>query len=261
MSAVEQALRTSTETATECGGRAYDEEASRKHALESCNRRFAALRPEARVEFAFENLPGTHVLTSSFGAQAAVSLHLITSVGPNTPVVLIDTGYLFPETYRFVDELTDRLQLNLKVYRADVSPAWQEARHGERWLRGQQGIEDYNEENKVEPLRLALRDMRVGTWFAGLRRGQSSTRSEIPFLSWSGDRWKVHPIADWTDRDVHQYLKKHDLPYHPLWEQGYLSIGDRHSTKPIQEVSTAEETRFFGIKRECGIHDINLGDL
>jgi phosphoadenosine phosphosulfate reductase len=261
MSAVEQAVRNSADTAKERGGRAYDEEASREHALDSCNRRFAALKPEARIEWAIENLPGTQVLTSSFGAQAAVSLHLITSVNPKTPVVLIDTGYLFPETYRFVDELTDRLQLNLKVYRAELSPAWQEARHGERWLRGKQGIEEYNEENKVEPLRRALRDLRVGTWFAGLRRGQSSTRADIPFLSWSGDRWKVHPIADWTDRDVHMYLKHHDLPYHPLWEQGYLSIGDHHSTKPIQEVSTAEETRFFGIKRECGIHDINLGDL
>lgn len=261
MSAAEQAIRSTAEAATECGGRAYDEEATREHALESCNRRFAALRPEARVEWAFENLPSTHVLTSSFGAQAAVSLHLVSSVSPNTPVVLIDTGYLFPETYRFIDELTDRLQLNLQVYRAELSPAWQEARNGERWLRGKQGIEEYNEENKVEPLRRALRELRVGTWFAGLRRGQSSTRAEIPYLSWSGERWKVHPIADWSDRDVHRYLKKHELPYHPLWEQGYLSIGDHHSTKPIHEVSTVEQTRFFGIQRECGIHDINLGDL
>jgi phosphoadenosine phosphosulfate reductase len=261
MSAAEQAVRVPAKTTTESGSRAYDEETTRALALESCNRRFAALRPEARVEWAFENLPNTHVLTSSFGAQAAVSLHLITSVSPATPVVLIDTGYLFPETYRFVDELTDRLALNLRVYRAERSPAWQEARHGERWLRGKQGIEEYNEENKVEPLRRALRELRVGTWFAGLRRGQSSTRAEIPYLSWSGERWKVHPIADWTDRDVHQYLKKHKLPYHPLWEKGYLSIGDHHSTKPIHEVSTEEQTRFFGIKRECGIHEINLGDL
>jgi phosphoadenosine phosphosulfate reductase len=261
MSAAEQTLRAQEDTAKECGARAYDEEATRELALESCNRRFAALRPEERVEWAFENLPNTHVLTSSFGAQAAVSLHLITSVSPSTPVILIDTGYLFPETYQFIDQLSSRLQLNLQVYRATVSPAWQEARHGQRWLRGKQGIEEYNEENKVEPLKRALRELHVGTWFAGLRRGQSSSRADIPFLSWSGERWKVHPIADWTDRDVHRYLTKHDLPYHPLWEKGYLSIGDHHSTQPIHEVSAAEQTRFFGIKRECGIHEINLGDL
>ena len=261
MSAAEQTVLKPADTENPCGARAYDEEATREHALESCNRRFAALRPEARVEWAFENLPGTHVLTSSFGAQAAVSLHLIASIEPRTPVVLVDTGYLFPETYRFIDELTEKLQLNLQVYRALRSPAWQEARYGERWLRGKRGIDEYNEENKVEPLRRALRELQVGTWFAGLRRRQSSTRAEIPYLSWSGDRWKVHPIADWTDRDVHRYLKRHGLPYHPLWEQGYLSIGDHHSTKPIHEVSTAEQTRFFGIQRECGIHEIDLADL
>jgi phosphoadenosine phosphosulfate reductase len=94
-----------------------------------------------------------------------------------------------------------------------------------------------------------------------LRRQQSKSRAEIPYLTWSSGRWKVHPIADWSDRDVHLYLKKHNLPYHPLWEQGYLSIGDRHSTKPIHEVSTEEQTRFFGIQRECGIHNIDLADL
>ena len=106
--------------------RAYDEDATRAHALETCNRKFAALRPEARVEWALEHLPGNHVLTSSFGAQAAVSLHLVTSVAPSIPVILVDTGYLFPETYRFIDELTERLQLNLHVYRAALSPSWQE---------------------------------------------------------------------------------------------------------------------------------------
>jgi phosphoadenosine phosphosulfate reductase len=83
--------------------RAYDEETSREHALEHCNRKFAALKADQRIEWALENLPGNHVLTSSFGAQAAVSLHLVTQVSPNIPVVLVDTGYLFPETYRFID--------------------------------------------------------------------------------------------------------------------------------------------------------------
>jgi len=241
--------------------KAYDEEASRSHAIEHCNRKFAALEAEARVQWALENLPGKHVLTSSFGAQAAVSLHLVTRVNPDIPVVLVDTGYLFPETYRFIDDLTARLKINLKVYRADLSPAWQEARYGQRWNQGLQGLEAYNQETKVEPMRRALRELDVSTWFAGLRRNQTESRAKIEYLEWAGGRWKVHPIADWTDRDVHRYLTKHKLPYHPLWEKGYVSIGDHHSTKPIHEVSTAEQTRFFGLKRECGIHEINLADL
>lgn len=242
-------------------GTAYDEEATLERALEHCNRQFASLAAEARVEWAFENLPGRHVLTSSFGAQAAVSLHMITRVQPDTPVILIDTGYLFAETYRFVDALTERLRLNLNVYRAAQSPAWQEARYGQRWLQGLDGLNAYNEQNKVEPMRRALRELGASTWFAGLRRKQSPSRAQIPYLERSKGRWKVYPIADWTDRDVHRYLQQHGLPYHPLWEKGYLSIGDHHSTRPIQEVSAVDETRFFGLQRECGIHDIDLADL
>jgi phosphoadenosine phosphosulfate reductase len=255
------ALALAEPTATALDAKAYDEEASRAHAIGHCNRRFAALKADQRIEWALENLPSNHALTSSFGVQAAVSLHLVTQVSPNIPVVLIDTGYLFPETYRFVDELTARMKLNLKVYRAERSPAWQEARHGQRWNQGLEGLNAYNEENKVEPMRRALRDLGVNTWFAGLRRNQAESRAEIPYLEWSGGRWKVHPIAEWTDRDVHRYLTKHNLPYHPLRDKGYVSVGDVHSTKPLHEVATLEETRFNGLKRECGIHEINLGDL
>jgi phosphoadenosine phosphosulfate reductase len=240
---------------------AYGEEASRSHAIEHCNRKFATLGAAARVEWALENLPGNHVLTSSFGAQSAVSLHLVTQVRPDIPVLLVDTGYLFPETYRFIDELTARLKINLKVYRAELSPAWQEARYGQRWSQGLEGLEAYNQENKVEPMRRALRELGANTWFAGLRRNQTESRAKIEHLEWAGGRWKVHPIADWTDRDVHRYLTKHGLPYHPLWEKGYVSIGDHHSTRPIQDVATEDQTRFFGLKRECGIHEIDLADL
>lgn len=233
-----------------------DEDSSREFALEHCNSTFAKLSVEERVRWSLENLPKQHVVTSSFGATAAVSLHLLTQAKPDIPVILIDTGYLFPETYRFIDELTERLDLNLRVYQSALSPRWQEARYGERWKLGAEALDAYNQQVKVEPMKRALQELGVGTWFAGLRRSQSSSRRHTPFLEWSSERWKVHPIADWSDRDVHQYLTKHDLPYHPLWEHGYLSIGDYHTTRSIHEVSEQEQTRFFGIKRECGIHEI-----
>lgn len=240
---------------------ALDEKESRQCALDHCNKVMATRPAEERVEWALEHLPSQHVLTSSFGVQAAVSLHLVTRHAANIPVIFIDTGYLFPETYRFIDTLTERLNLNLEVYRSETSPSWQEARYGQRWTQGLNGLEAYNEDNKVGPMRRALRDLRVGTWFAGLRRAQASSRANVPYLSWSGDRWKVHPLADWTDRDVYVYLKKHDLPYHPLWEQGYVSVGDTHTTKPLQAVDHRDQTRFFGLKRECGLHDIDLSSL
>lgn len=223
--------------------------------VNQANRLLATADAEARVRWALANLPHRQVLASSFGAQSAVMLHLLTRQRPDIPVIFIDTGYHFPETYRFVDELHERLDLNLHVYRARVSPAWQEARHGRRWEQGREGIEAYNRENKVEPMQRALRELIVGTWFSGIRREQASTRAETRLAEYRNGRIKFHPIIDWTDRQVHGYLRRHGLPYHPLWEKGYVSIGDWHTTRPLSEADSIEDTRFFGLKRECGLHE------
>ncbi len=235
------------------------EQRSRRAAEQVGQQTLARMSAEQRVGWALATLPGEHIVSSSFGAQAAVMLHMLVSQKPDIPVVVIDTGYLFPETYRFIDELTSRLDLNLQVFRAPISPAWQEARYGRRWEHGAEGIDAYNRATKVEPMERALSALEVGTWFAGIRRAQSRSRAKTPFIESSGQRWKVHPIADWTDRDVYVYLKRHDLPYHPLWEKGYVSIGDVHTTRPAGEDGPIEHTRFFGLKRECGLHEMDFG--
>ena len=210
---------------------------------------------EARVTWALDNLPGEFVLSSSFGIQAAMCLHLVTQQYPDIPVILTDTGYLFAETYHFIDELTDKLKLNLKVYRAEQSPAWQEARYGKLWEQGVEGIEKYNTINKVEPMNRALKTLDAGTWFAGLRREQSSSRAGLPVLAIQREVFKVLPIIDWDNRQVYQYVTAHGLKYHPLWDQGYLSVGDTHTTRKWEPGMAEEETRFFGLKRECGLHE------
>lgn len=223
-------------------------------ALEETNRFLSGLSAAERVAWAIENIPGLHVMTSSFGVQAAVMLHLVTQVHPGIPVVVVDTGYLFPETYQFMDALTSRLGLNIVVCRAELSPAWQEARYGKQWEQGVDGIKAYNHRNKVEPLDIKFDELGVATWFTGLRREQASSRAETPFIDVAAGRIKVQPIADWTKQDVHRYLEQHELPYHPLFEQGYVSIGDTHSTRPLELGMTEEETRFGGLVRECGLH-------
>ena len=223
--------------------------------LTEANRELERLPAEQRVAWALENFPGRVVLTSSFGAQAAVCLHLATRQQPDIPVILIDTGYLFPETYQFIDELSERLSLNLHIYRAPHSPAWQEARYGKLWEQGLEGIERYNQINKVEPMQRALGDLRATAWISGLRRQQAKSRQHLDVLLWRNGRCKVHPIIDWTDRDVYRYLSRHTLPYHPLWEQGYVSIGDVHTTHRLVDGMNPEDTRFFGLKRECGLHE------
>lgn len=223
-------------------------------ALEETNRFLSGLSAAERVAWAIENTPCLHVMTSSFGVQAAVMLHLVTQVHPGIPVVVVDTGYLFPETYQFMDELTSRLGLNLVVCRAELSPMWQEARYGKQWEQGIDGTKAYNHRNKVEPLDIKFDELGVATWFTGLRREQASSRAETPFIDVAAGRIKVQPIADWTKQDVHKYLEQHELPYHPLFEQGYVSIGDTHSTRPLTIGMTEEETRFGGLVRECGLH-------
>jgi phosphoadenosine phosphosulfate reductase len=223
--------------------------------LAGLNRAIEHLSAAQRVERTLELLPGEHVLTSSFGAQSAVMLHLVNTVNPGVSVVLLDTGYLFPETYSFIDELTERLKLNLKVFRAESSPAWQETRFGKLWDQGLSGIERYNRINKQEPLDRALNELHAKTWFAGLRRTQAKTRSRIFPIEFKRGRYKVHPLFDWSDRDIGRYLEKYQLPYHPLWKQGYVSIGDWHTTRSLAEVNSVDELRFFGLKRECGLHE------
>ena len=219
------------------------------------NDRLERSTADARVQWALDRFRPRIVLSTSFGAQAAVLLHLVTRLWADIPVVLVDTGYLFPETYRFADELAARLKLNLKVYRAAESPAWQEARHGREWEQGVEGIERYNRRSKVEPMQRALRELEAQAWITGLRRQQAKSRSELGVLGVQNGIVKVQPIIDWTDRDVFQYLKQNDLPYHPLWEKGYLSIGDTHTSRPVGEGVSEEESRFFGLKRECGLHE------
>ena len=222
--------------------------------LKEVNERLARSTAEERVAYALERWSPHVLLSSSFGAQAAVLLHMVTRQWPDIPVVLLDTQYLFPETYRFADELTARLKLNLKVYQSRVSREWQEARHGKLWEQGAEGIARFNAMNKTEPMARALEELGASAWIAGLRRSQSSTRATLMTLAEQSGRVKVHPIYDWSNRDVHQYLIQHDLPYHPLWEQGYVSIGDVQTSRPLGDGMTEEETRFFGLGRECGLH-------
>ncbi|NMH61469.1 phosphoadenylyl-sulfate reductase [Alteromonas ponticola] len=227
--------------------------------LVEINQQLETMSAQQRVTWGLKNLPANHVLSTSFGAQSAVMLHLLTQAAPAIPVVLTDTGYLFPETYAFADQLTERLQLNLKVYRSPMTAAWQEARFGRLWEQGVDGIEKYNQMNKVEPMQRALAELDAKTWFAGLRRSQSDAREKLPVLQKVNGQFKLYPVIDWSNKDLHYYLKEHELPYHPLWEEGYVSIGDWHTTRSIEEGMEEQDTRFFGLKRECGLHEFGDG--
>jgi len=223
--------------------------------LDELNERLSSASAEDRVSWAIETLGENTVMTTSFGIQSAVMLHLVTKIKPDIKVVFIDTGYHFSETLKFKKELTKRLNLNLYEYSALTSPKEQEKRYGKLWEQGVEGIKKYNQMNKVEPMQRAIKELNVTGWMTGLRRTQSSTREHLKVLQIQDGVVKVHPLVDWNNRKIHHYLKENNLPYHPLWEKGYVSVGDWHSTVPLSEGMKEEETRFKGLKRECGLHE------
>lgn len=222
--------------------------------LEQVNTQLDAADAQAVVHWTARTFPQGLVMTSSFGVQAAVMLHLVTRVLPDIPVIFIDTGYLHKETYLFVEDLTKRLGLNLKVYQSEISPARMEAIHGQLWDKGKDELVFYDRLRKVEPMQRALRELNVVAWLAGLRKQQTEHRASLRMVELQDGIYKVHPILNWTSKQVHEYLKVHELPYHPLREQGYASIGDWHSTRPITAGEDERAGRFRGLKQECGLH-------
>ena len=209
----------------------------------------------SRVAWALERFGKGLVMSTSFGLQSAVMLHLVNRVSTDIPVVFVDTGYLFPETYEYADTLPKLLGIKPRTYSAGLSSSVQEARFGQLWEQGKDAMQKYKLINKVEPMQRALRELGATAWLAGLRRKQSSGRSERSFIERQNGVCKIYPILDWDDRTTYEYLPANDLPYHPLEGKGYDSLGDWHSTKKLSEVSTADETRHGGHKRECGLHE------
>jgi phosphoadenosine phosphosulfate reductase len=214
----------------------------------------APLRAGERIRLLYERLGGRLVATTSFGIQAAVMLHLIHEHAPKVPVVFIDTGFLFPETYRYIEQLSGLLEkLDLRIYQPSVTAARMEALWGRLWEGGQEDLDRYAMFTKIEPMNRALRDLGADVWLSGLRRTQSKTRSDRPFVERQKKTLKAYPILDWADIQVDLYFRQHDLPRHPLAAQGYLTMGDWHSTRPAED-GDSESTRFNGQKYECGMH-------
>ncbi len=224
--------------------------------LEQVNQSLTGQSAAKVVEWASKTFPEGLIMTTSFGIQSAVMLHLVTSVIPDIPVVWIDTGYLPEETYRFAADLGDRLKLNLQVYQSPMSPARMEAIHGKLWE--QEDVEAFNRYDyirKVEPMQRALKELNAKAWLAGLRKGQTDHRKTLGYVAKQGEQFKIHPILTWNAKDVYEYLTAHDLPYHPYFDKGYVTVGDWHSSRPMMAGDESErDTRFRGLKQECGLH-------
>lgn len=224
--------------------------------IPAINRQLSGANADSIIQWSAETFGNELVMSTSFGIQAAVMLHVVTEIIPQIPVIWVDTGYLPAETYRFAEELTQRLQLNLHVYQSPISPARMEAIYGKLWNRQDlESLNRYDRIRKVEPMQRALQELGATGWLAGLRRDQTNHRKTLEIVVRQESRYKIHPILNWTSRDIYQYLTAHDLPYHPYFDKGYVSVGDWHSSRPLTAQDGDErDTRFHGLKQECGLH-------
>ncbi len=224
--------------------------------LAALNKRFEQAGAIDLVEWGARTFGNSLVMSTSFGIQSAVMLGLVTRVIPNIPVIWIDTGYLPAETYRFAEQLTERLSLNLQVYQSPLSPARMEALYGRLWEVGTvEAFNRYDQIRKVEPMQRALKELGARAWLTGLRSQQTDHRKTLERITVQASRYKLLPILHWHSKDIYTYLKKHDLPYHPFFHEGYVSVGDWHSSRPVgSEDTDGRATRFKGLKQECGIH-------
>ena len=213
---------------------------------DSMERQFAELSAEQALQWAAEEFGDRLAVSTSFGIQSAVTLRLATAVMPAIPVIWVDTGYLPQETYRYAETLTRALRLNLHVYRSPLTPSAMEAQYGKLWESG--NVEDlnrYHQIRKVEPMQRALDELQVQGWVAGLRANQTQFRRQLPRIRRVESRYRIYPILSWSDREVYRFMQQHNLPQHPLFDQGYTPSEMHTPVGPRRNLTATIEQPVF----------------
>jgi phosphoadenosine phosphosulfate reductase len=205
------------------------------------------------------------VMSSSFGAESALLIHMAITVMPDIKIVFTDTGYLFPETFAFMEQLRQRFKLNVWTYRTRNDPFAYLRAAGEKDPTWRENVDGCCAANKNEPFERAMKELRPAAWLRGIRRNQAETRTSRQVIEWSRryDCYAISPLLDMTSKDIYAYMKRHDLPYHPLYEKGYASIGCNplSCTRPIMPGEDPRAGRWSGKgKLECGINVDNSLD-
>ncbi|HLW92369.1 MAG TPA: phosphoadenylyl-sulfate reductase [Roseiarcus sp.] len=214
--------------------------------------KFAGLKAASLLRLAIQELfPGRIALVSSFGADSAVLLHMVSEIDKATPVVFVDTGQLFPETLAYRDEICAKLGL-INIVVATPDDELLAAEDPEKFLFASDP-DRCCDIRKVMPLATALEGYEA--WITGRKSFQSVTRATLPLFEAEGERVKVNPLVGWSASDLLDYIKRAGLPPHPLVAKGYPSIGCLPCTTPVRPGEDARAGRWRGRgKIECGIH-------
>tara|TARA_B100000579_G_scaffold208191_1_gene170050 strand:- start:421 stop:1191 length:771 start_codon:yes stop_codon:yes gene_type:complete len=225
--------------------------------IHETNKYLGKLPAQAQLQWGYEQFHESFALTTSFGIQSAVLLHMTVELKSNKKpkVIWIDTGYLPKETYYYAEELTKLFELNLIVVQSPMSPARMEALFGRLWETGiEKDLEKYHKIRKVDPLEKALSELNVHCWASGVRKGQTKNRQKMSHFDCIRDRFTLRPLLNWSKKNIFYYMEENKLPQHPLFEKGYSTVGDWHSSEAETNSSKGRSTRFGGLSEECGIH-------
>jgi phosphoadenosine phosphosulfate reductase len=210
------------------------------------------LGAEESIAWALERFRSDLRFAVSFQKTSSVIVDMVSRLERQTKLFYVDTGLLFPETYATRDALVDRYGIEFERF-ADFSLAEQEERRAANLLRPDQ--DGCCADRKVELMRMALSE--VSCWVSGIRRVDSQTRADAPKFGWDErfGLWKLNPLADWDEKRVWNYIKDHHVPYNPLHDQGYPSIGCMPCTTVAPSGADERAGRWAGTDRtECGIH-------
>lgn len=227
--------------------------------LAELNSAFEASDPEKVVRWANAQFSDDLIMTSSFGADSAVLLHMASLAKPDIRVIMVDTGFLFPETFQHMEDLRRRLSLNVWVYRTRKDPIEYLEEIGEEDPRYRHNRDACCAVNKNEPIERAMSEMKPRAWLRGIRRNQTAERKKAHFVEWSQrfNCYAISPLLNWSTRDIFRYMKKHELPHHPLYSQGFVSIGCNplSCTRAVQPGEDDRAGRWSdSAKSECGIN-------
>jgi phosphoadenosine phosphosulfate reductase len=192
-------------------------------------------------------------MATAFGAEGCCILHLLADIEPAVRVFNLDTGYQFPETLALRDRIYERYGIAVEMVRPEMTVAEYEEEHGGPLyrIRPDQCCHD----RKILPLRRAVAG--YDAWISAIRRDQTEHRSAANVVQWDAKFGlvKINPLLMWTKGDVWAFITRHDIPYNPLHDRGYPSIGCWPCTKPVQEGADDRSGRWAGTcKKECGLH-------
>jgi phosphoadenosine phosphosulfate reductase len=213
--------------------------------------------PQHTLAWAFETFGNEVAISSAFGAEGMVLIDMASRIRRDFRLFTIDTEFLFPETYNLMDRIEQRYEIKIEKVFPHLSPEEQERVHGSAlWARNPDQCCNLR---KVEPLRRKLSELRA--WITSIRRAQTSFRKDARKVEWDVKFGlvKINPIADWTTKQVWRYLHEHSVPYNPLHDRNYPSIGCTHCTRAIQPGEDPRAGRWSGTtKTECGLHVIEI---